>query len=247
MTAALRLLQRQAARGLLLALLCTTGATLAQTSGDGTPWKRLSAPQRSALAPLERDWATLDASRQQKWLEIAARFPGMSADERERMQQRMAEWAKLSPRERGQARINFQEARQISPEERKARWESYQALPPDEKRRLADRARPPRNDRDTLLPGSATHTDGSKSNIVRAPSAPTPVRPVAPTVVQAGPGATTTLLSRPAKPPLHQQTGVPKIAATPAFVDSTTLLPKRGAQGAAARSAPASEPASEGP
>lgn len=246
MTAALRLLRRQAARGLLLALLCTAGATVAQTS-DGTPWKRLSGSQRSALAPLERDWSALDASRQQKWLEIAARFPAMSADERERMQQRMAEWAKLSPRERGQARINFQEARQISPEERKARWESYQALPPDEKRRLAERARPPRTDRDTPVPGSSTHTDGSKSNIVRAPSAPTPVRPVAPTVVQAGPGATTTLLSRPAKPPLHQQTGVPKIAATPAFVDSTTLLPKRGAQGAAARSAPASFPAPDEP
>jgi len=41
---------------------------------------------------------------------------------------------------------------------------------------------------------------------------------------------------RPA-PPAHQQTGLPKIAATPEFVDRTTLLPQRGAQGAAAKHA----------
>lgn len=224
------------ARGLLLALLCAGGAVGAQPVGGGVSWKQLTPAQRSALAPLEREWASLEPRRQDKWLEIAARFPSMPADERARMQERMAEWAKLSPKERGQARVNFQEARQLSPEERKARWESYQALPEDEKRKLAERARPPRNDRDTpVKPASPVNHDGSKSNIVRVPSTPTPVRPVAPTVVQTGPGATTTLLSRPvAKPPLHQQAGVPKIAATPAFVDSATLLPKRGAQGAAA-------------
>lgn len=234
-----------AARGLMLALLCAAGLASAQPSASGTSWKQLTPAQRSALAPLERDWSALEPRRQEKWLEIAARFPNMPADERARMQERMAEWAKLSPKERGQARVNFQEARQLSAEERKARWESYQALPEDEKRKLAERARPPRNDRDTpVKPASPVNRDGSKSNIVQLPAAPTTVRPVAPTVVQTGPGATTTLLSRPApKPPLHQQAGVPKIAATPAFVDSATLLPKRGAQGAAVvPPAPAKKP-----
>lgn len=76
-----------------------------------------------------------------------------------------------------------------------------------------------------------------------------PARPVAPTMVQATPGATTTLVTRPPAPPPHQQTGLPKIAATPGFVDSKTLLPKRGPQGAAAvrpappaPAAPASRP-----
>ena len=234
------------ARALLLALLCAAGAVGAQPAG-GLSWKQLTPAQRSALAPLERDWSSLEPRRQEKWLEIAARFPNMPADERSRMQERMAEWAKLSPKERGQARVNFQEARQLSPEERKARWESYQALPEDEKRKLAERARPPRNDRDTpVKPASPVNRDGSKSNIVQVPATPTTVRPVAPTVVQTGPGATTTLLSRPApKPPLHQQAGVPKIAATPAFVDSATLLPKRGAQGAAAVPAAPARKASE--
>jgi hypothetical protein len=49
-----------------------------------------------------------------------------------------------------------------------------------------------------------------------------------------------------AAPPAHHQTGMPKIAATPGFVDPATLLPKRGPQGAAVRSAAASsEPAAQ--
>jgi len=70
-----------------------------------------------------------------------------------------------------------------------------------------------------------------------------PARAVAPSVVQAAPGATTTLVTKPGAPPRHQQTGLPKIAATPGFVDSTTLLPKRGPQGAATSATPPSEPA----
>ena len=60
--------------------------------------------------------------------------------------------------------------------------------------------------------------------------------------VQAQPGATTTSMAKRAAPPAHQQTGLPKIAASPGFVDKTTLLPKRGPQGAAIRSIAASEP-----
>ncbi len=67
---------------------------------------------------------------------------------------------------------------------------------------------------------------------------------VSPTVVQARPGATTVLVTRAAPPPNHQQPGLPKIAATEGFVNPATLLPKRGAQGAAVRTAAAaSDPA----
>jgi hypothetical protein len=55
--------------------------------------------------------------------------------------------------------------------------------------------------------------------------------------VQRGAGATTNLVSKPPAPPLHQQAGLPKVAATPGFVDNATLLPQRGAQGAAVRAA----------
>ena len=55
-------------------------------------------------------------------------------------------------------------------------------------------------------------------------------------------GATTTLITKRPTPPSHQQTGLPKIAATPEFVNKATLLPQRGPQGAATRSAEALVP-----
>jgi hypothetical protein len=81
----------------------------------------------------------------------------------------------------------------------------------------------------------------AKSNLVPNPAFAAPPRPVAPTVVQARPGATTSLMSQRPAPPSHQQTGLPKIAASPGFVDKTTLLPQRGPQAAATRPAPKRE------
>jgi hypothetical protein len=81
----------------------------------------------------------------------------------------------------------------------------------------------------------------AKSNIVPNPAFAAQPKQIAPTVVQAGPGATTTLISKRPTPPSHQQTGLPKIAATPEFVDKATLLPQRGPQAAATRAAKSSE------
>jgi hypothetical protein len=88
------------------------------------------------------------------------------------------------------------------------------------------------------VPPPAPRNDRSqaKSNIVPNPAYVAPAKPVAPTVVQAQPGVSTTLMSRRPTPPAHQQTGLPKIAATPGFVDKSTLLPQRGPQAAATRS-----------
>ena len=41
---------------------------------DGVRWQTLTAQQREALAPLEKDWPGIDAPRKQKWLALAARF-----------------------------------------------------------------------------------------------------------------------------------------------------------------------------
>src|SRR6185369_5618321 len=79
----------------------------------------------------------------------------------------------------------------------------------------------------------------AKFNVVPNPALTQPPKQVAPTMVQAAPGATTTLITRRPAPPPHQQTGMPKIAATPEFVNRSTLLPKRGPQAAAIASAPA--------
>lgn len=237
---------------LVLALLGAFVASHAQTAPqsaglkatkpavDGVSWSSLSSAQKSALRPLEREWDGIDAPRKTKWLEIANRFPTMSAPERARIQGRMEEWAKLGPRERGQARMNFKEAQQVPATERKAKWEAYKALPPDQQKQLAARAAPSSRKSAAADPADAT---GAKSNEVPNPSyAPRP-KAIAPTVAQAQPGATTNLITKRPSPPAHQQTGMPKIAVGSGFVDQSTLLPKRGPQGAATRSAAASGPA----
>ena len=200
---------------------------------------------RQALKPLEAEWRTLRAESKQKWLEIAARFPTLPADERVRIQARMTEWARMTPQERGRVRLNFQEAKQASPLDRQAQWDAYRALPEEQKRQLAARATPAETRHPAPVPpggvgAAAQEAAMAKSNIIPNPAHAQPPRQVAPTVVQAQPGATTTLMTRRAAPPVHQQTGLPKISATPEFVDRATLLPQRGPQGAAAVSPSAS-------
>jgi Protein of unknown function (DUF3106) len=213
------------ARCLVAAILAAAAsATQAQVE-----WSRLSPQQQGVLAPLSRDWARVDPSQQQKWIEVANRYRSLPPQEQARAQQRMTEWSRLSPQDRARARLNFQEARQVGPEERQQQWEAYRALPPEQRRALADRARADAAQRPA--PRASTERPSSeKSSVVRAPQS-LPPRPVGPTVVQRGAGATTDLVSRRAAPPLHQQAGLPKVAATPGFVDSATLLPQRGAQG----------------
>lgn len=206
---------------------------------QGPKWSTLTAAQRVALGPLQAEWPSIDTSRKQKWLEVVTRFPSMTADERERVQVRMGEWARMSPAERGRARQQFQETRQLSPQDRQARWDAYQALPPSERNALvAKSAAEPEKPARPVSPKAATPVDAPKRNLVTVAPWPAPNKPVAPTVVQATPGATTTLMSKAATPPPHHQPGLPKIAATKGFVDPATLLPTRGPQGAAIAAAP---------
>lgn len=237
-------------RPLLLALLLAAagpsvlaqpGKPAAPVDAGGPAWSSLTVQQRGVLAPLERDWSSIEATRKAKWLEVATRFPSLPAAERERMQLRMAEWARMTPAERGRARLTFQEAKQFSPEERQQRWEAYQALPDDRRRALAERAKPPAE-----VPRKPMPVAPPLDAVVpkKTPEAPRNaasgalVKPVAPTIVQAKPGATTTLMTRPPSPPAHQQPGQPKIAARPDEVNRNTLLPQRGPQAAATASAP---------
>ena len=225
----------------------TTSVT-APASEQGARWTELQPAQQQALKPLEREWSTIDIRSKRKWQELAVRFPKLTPAEQGRVQERMTAWAKLTPRERTEARMHFQEAKQLPAQDRKARWDAYEALTPEQKQQLANRAAPP--PADAARKAAALRADKpardaapqAKSNIVPNPTLLAPPKAVAPTVVQAGPGATTTLITRRPAPPGHQQTGLPKIAATPEFVNRATLLPQRGPQGAATRSASASEP-----
>ena len=212
-------------------------------------WNSLSASQRAALKPLERAWRSIGSDHKQKWLEVVAQFPIKSADERQRIQARMTEWAALTPDQRGAARLQFKQAQQLAPANRQARWEAYQALPDAEKKELAARAAPAAaTGTSSKLRAQAAAVDAdtrnvqTKSNVVVPADVRRQARSVAPTLVQAPTGATTTLISKRPSPPAHQQAGLPKITASPSFVNPTTLLPKRGPQGAAVVAAGASAP-----
>ena len=209
----------------------------------GPAWRALTARQRQNLAPLERDWPGIGAASKAKWLEVSSRVPSMPADEQQRVQARMAEWARMSPAERGQARLSFQEKKALTPEQKQQRWEAYQALPDDHRRALAAKAQAvddrKRSTAAASAPASATAAaprDEAQAKRSAAPATAAPktlAKPVAPLMVQAKPGATTTLITNAAAPPAHQLPGQPKIAAKPGQVDHKTLLPKSGPQASA--------------
>lgn len=155
--------------------LALAGSAYAQSAPDAepasstvgsTPWNALNAEQRNALRPLASLWPTLRSEHQRKWLALAYNFDRMSPDEQATLQSRMAEWAKLTPAQRTQARLNFGEVRRAVPaDERRAKWEEYQALPAEERERLAnDRPKPPVTAAPALRP---VPTD----RIVRPPTA----------------------------------------------------------------------------
>ena len=213
---------------------------------EGVRWQALTPAQREALAPLERDWPGIDAPRKQKWIALAGRFNTLSPEERARINARMVEWAKLTPAERGQARLRFEEARQLPVPDRSEAWRAYQALPPEQRQQLAARAATAASaPRDAASKPTKSGRDSkeAKFNVVPNPALAQPPRPVAPTMVQAAPGATTTVITRRPAPPPHQQSGMPKIATTPEFVNRSTLLPQRGPQAVASTPTAAALPA----
>lgn len=223
------------------ALVLLLGACSAALAGD---WATLSPAQQRALAPLQPLWAQIEGSEQTMWLELADRDSGLSPTARQRLQQRMIEWSRLSPVQRGQARLQFQEAARWPAAERNERWQAYQSLDPQARRVLAERwkleaAARAQEQRELPAPGS------DKRNVFeRPPASPRPARAATPTAAAARAGATTRPLLAPRDEALAQpQHGMPKIAATPSFVDPATLLPRRGPQAAAAVQArPASAP-----
>jgi len=205
----------------------------AAAPAGGPAWNELKPAQQTALQPLADHWAGIDANRKAKWLEVARRFATMTPAERQRTQARMAAWAALTPVERGRARQNFQELRSLRADDRQALWEAYNALPPETKRELAQRAKPGASAAARPADNAASTAIAGK-RVAPLGQAQVTVRPVTPTVLQAKPGASTTLVTKSAPtPPAHHQPGLPKIAATEGFVNPSTLLPSRGPQGAA--------------
>lgn len=126
----------------------------AQRAGSPQPlptkaWGELSGAEQKALKPLAANWSSIDEAQKRKWLAISKSFNTLSPTEQAKLHSRMSEWVALSPKQRTQARLNFAETTKVPPDEKLAKWEAYQALPPEEKKKLAASAAP-------RPPGAAT-------------------------------------------------------------------------------------------
>lgn len=115
------------------------------TAVIGTPpqpaWAQLNTQQKAILAPLAKDWDSLENIRKKKWLGIAERYPAMKQDDQQRMQDRMREWVGLSPTERSKVRDTYKDFKQLPAEQKqvvKQKWQAYSNLPPEERQRLRE-------------------------------------------------------------------------------------------------------------
>jgi hypothetical protein len=104
---------------------------------DSLTWQKLSPQQQAALAPLAQTWNTLSDGHKRKWIALSANYSGLTRTEQETLQSRMGDWAALKPSEREQARLNFAQSKKLPAADRTATWEAYQALSPEDKKKLA--------------------------------------------------------------------------------------------------------------
>ena len=100
-------------------------------------WQNLKGSQKKALAPLAPYWTQLSPAQKNKWLAMSNNFDNLSSKEQSVLHERMADWASLSPQQRAQARLNFNETKTLGTETKKSHWEAYQALSPEDKKKLA--------------------------------------------------------------------------------------------------------------
>jgi hypothetical protein len=118
-----------------------SGAAVASPQPLVTAWLSLTVIEQTALAPLAKHWNDLSEGQKRKWLAISKTFPSMAQPEQEKLHSRMVEWAALSPKDRELARLNFAQTKSVAKSDRAANWEAYQALSPDERKKLAEDAK----------------------------------------------------------------------------------------------------------
>ena len=175
-------------------------------------WKELTLAQQSALQPLAAIWNPLSESHKRKWLAISSNFDKLPRAEQGKLQERMTEWVTLSPVQRNQARLNFAKTTELSPAEKQAKWEAYQALSAEEKKKLAERA-------PKAPAGAATTVKTVPKAKLLGASAPAGA-------ASAPPSTATTPIERP-KPVAKIPSLREAPAATFRHVDRNTLLPQQ--------------------
>ena len=113
------------------------GPSAAPASASNSSWQSLKGSQKKALAPLAPHWAQLSPAQRNKWLAMSNNFDNLSNKEQAILHERMADWASLSPQQRAQARLNFNQTKTLDADAKKTQWEAYQALSPEDKKKLA--------------------------------------------------------------------------------------------------------------
>jgi Spy/CpxP family protein refolding chaperone len=123
-----------------------TAKPVAVVSASKPGWAELTAQQQQALKPLTATWNSISEPQKRKWLEVSKNYPALPPADQATMHSRMNEWVAMSPQDRAAARLNFAKtkelSKQLTPDEKKAKWETYQALSPEEKAKLAAKASP---------------------------------------------------------------------------------------------------------
>ncbi|MFG6448478.1 DUF3106 domain-containing protein [Roseateles sp. BYS180W] len=206
----------------------------------GSPnWAQLSPAQQQILAPLQSDWPQMDHSRRSKWLEVAARYPGLPPDQQVRLRERMQQWSNMTPSQRQAVRANYLDLThppgkapphtEAAQSKLQTQWEAYQALPPEKRQRLVERA---------AERAASQQAESSPSPIKRRtnatvqPSQMTVPKalPDAPTVVQIRPGASTVIRkaapAEAARPPAGVASAARLSPWRASAVDPVTLLPR---------------------
>jgi hypothetical protein len=117
------------------------------TPASKPSWAELNTQQQSALKPLAPNWEGMSEAQKRKWLSVSKDFGKLQPADQAKLHARMTDWSSLSAQQRGAARQNFAQHRELTdgltPEQRKAQWQAYQQLSPEEKRKLAESAQRP--------------------------------------------------------------------------------------------------------
>ena len=124
----------------------TSAAKSALPVASKPGWAELNPQQQQNLKPLANSWNGISEAQKRKWLEVSKNYPSLPAADQGVMHSRMNEWVAMSPQQRAAARLNFAKTKELSkeltPDEKKAKWQTYQALSPEEKAKLAAKATP---------------------------------------------------------------------------------------------------------
>jgi hypothetical protein len=185
-------------------------------------WRDLTTRQQRALQPLAPHWDSLTEPHKRKWLALSRNYAKLPPADQEILHSRMTEWAALSNQQRTQARFNFAEVKQVPVDERKAKWEAYQALSEEEKRKLAARATP--------RPGAAATIRPVPAQKLAPLPAASPDRQHTPRIQLAPPAARPLLAaptpaSPPIVPPVTAEAQVPPPSLSPSIEAAASAAP----------------------